>query len=182
MNSSRIQKMTLSAMFLALGLLLPFLTGQMREIGNMLLPMHIPVLLCGLICGWQCGLAVGFVVPILRSTVFGMPMMYPMAIGMAFELSTYGAVVGYLYGKSKWKCVVSLYRSMILAMISGRIVWGLCSVVLLGIKSKTFTVQAFLAGAILNAIPGILLQLILIPTIMVALGRAKLIPFSKYHI
>ncbi len=182
MKNNRIQKLTLSAMFLALGLVLPFLTMQMREIGSMLLPMHIPVMLCGLICGWQWGMAVGFVVPILRSAVFGMPMMYPMAIGMAFELAAYGFVVGYLYGKSKWKCLVSVYCSMLPAMVLGRIVWGLCSLVLLGIKNKTFTIRAFLAGAVFNAIPGILLQLVLIPAIMVAFGRAKLVPFSKSRI
>lgn len=180
MKNNNIQKLTLSAMFLAIGIVLPFLTGQIREIGNMLLPMHIPVLLCGLICGWQYGLAVGFVMPILRSVMFGMPMMYPMAIGMAFELAAYGLVIGFVYGKSKWKCIIALYKAMIAAMIAGRVVWGLASMVLLGVKGQTFTLQAFLAGAFLNAIPGMILQLVLIPMIMVALGRAKLVPFSKH--
>ncbi len=178
MKNSNVQKLTLSAMFLALGMILPFMTGQIREIGNMLLPMHIPVLLCGLICGWQYGLAVGLVLPILRSMAFGMPPMYPIAIGMAFELATYGFVIGFLYGKSRWKCIIALYKSMITAMIAGRCVWGLASMILLGVKGQAFTMQAFLAGAFFNAIPGILLQLILIPVIMVALGRAKLVPFS----
>ncbi len=181
LKNNKIQKLALSAMFLALGYVLPFVTGQIREIGNMLLPMHIPVLLCGLICGWQYGLAVGFIAPLLRSITIGMPVMYPMAIRMAFELATYGFVIGYLYGKSRWKCVVALYRSMLMAMIAGRVVWGLASIVLLGIKGNTFTLQMFLTGSVLNAIPGIILQLVLIPAIMVALGRAKFISFSVHH-
>ncbi len=175
------KKITLSAMFMALGLILPFLTGQIQQFGNMMLPMHFPVFLCALICGWQYGLAVGFILPFLRYALFGMPMIYPMGIAMAFELATYAFVAGYLYGHSRWKCIVSLYRSMIIAMISGRLVWGLVEVILLGMGGKAFTWQMFLAGAFLNAIPGIILQLVLIPAIMVALNKAGLVHFQKEH-
>lgn len=179
---TNIKKMTLSAMFLALGLMLPFLTGQIPQVGNMLLPMHIPVLLCGLICGWQFGAAIGFMTPLLRSMIFGMPMLYPMAIGMAFELMTYGLVIGLVYGLSKWKCIFSLYRAMITAMIAGRIVWGIAQIVLLGIRGNSFTMQAFAAGALFNAIPGMIIQLTLIPAIMVALGKAHLVEFGRKRI
>ncbi len=171
--------LTLSAMFLAIGLLLPFLTGQIPEIGNMLLPMHIPVLLCGLICDWKHGLAVGFITPLLRSLLFGRPVLYPSAIAMAFELATYGAVVGILYAISNWKCIVSLYRSLIGAMIAGRLVFGAVKMILLGIKGNAYTWSAFIADAFLEAIPGIIIQLILIPAIMVALDKAKLVKFTK---
>ena len=173
------KKITLSAMFMALGLILPFLTGQIQQFGNMMLPMHFPVFLCALICGWQYGLAVGFILPFLRYALFGMPMIYPMGIAMAFELATYAFVAGYLYGHSRWKCIVSLYRSMLIAMVSGRLVWGLVEVILLGMGGKAFTWQMFLAGAFLNAIPGIILQLVLIPAIMVALNKAGLVHFHK---
>lgn len=173
-----VRKLALSAMFLALGLVLPFLTGQIPQIGNMLLPMHIPVLLCGLICGWQYGGAVGLVCPLLRCALFQAPPM-PMAIAMTFELAAYGAVVGFLYGRSKWKCVVALYRSLLIAMVAGRVVWAAARVVLAGLGKVPFGWQAFLSGAVLTAIPGVILQLILIPTIMVALDRAKLVPFTK---
>lgn len=76
--------MVLSAMFIAIGLVLPFFTGQVPQIGNMLLPMHIPVLLCGLICGWKYGILVGFILPLLRHTIFGMPILFPTGIAMAF--------------------------------------------------------------------------------------------------
>ena len=118
MMEKAVKKVTLSAMFMVIGIVLPFLTGQIRQIGTMLLPMHLPVFLCGLICGWQYGAVVGFVLPLLRSMIFGMPQMYPMALAMAFELATYGFVAGLLYGKSRWKCIRALYRALILAMVA----------------------------------------------------------------
>ncbi len=174
----QIRKLTLSGMFLAIGLALPFLTGQIPQIGSMLLPMHIPVLLCGLICGWQYGGVVGLVMPLMRNLLFGMPPM-PNAISMAFELAAYGLIIGLLYSRSKRKCVFSLYRSMLIAMLAGRAVWGVAQALILGLNGSGFTVKMFMAGAFLNAIPGIILQLILIPAIMVALDRAKLVPFTK---
>lgn len=178
-RKNQLVNLTLAAMFLAIGLLLPLLTGQIKQIGNMLLPMHIPVILCGLICGWQYGLAVGFVTPLLRCAIFGMPMLFPTAISMAFELAAYGFVVGFLYFHSRWKCVVALYRCMIIAMLSGRVVWGIVQACLLGLGGKKFTFGAFIAGAFIDAIPGIILQLILIPSIMIALNRTGLVRFSN---
>lgn len=179
MKNTHIKKMVLSAMFIAIGIVLPFLTGQISLIGNMMLPMHIPVLLCGLICGWQYGLSVGFILPILRSFWLGMPRMYPTAISMALELATYGFVIGFLYSSAKWQCTRSLYRCMLIAMVSGRVVWGVAQVMLLGIGTNGFTLQAFISGAFTNAVPGIVIQLVLIPAIMVALNKAKLVPFRK---
>lgn len=179
MKNKELKNIILSALFISIGLILPFFTGQMREIGKMLLPMHIPVILCGFICGWQYGLIVGGGLPLLRSLLFGMPIMYPNAVAMAFELATYGVVVGFLYSRSEHKCIKSVYASMILAMISGRIVWGITEVILLGIGANGFTLKMFIAGAFLEAVPGIILQLVLIPIILVALRKAKLIPLSE---
>ena len=179
MKNKSVKNITLSAMFMAIGIVLPFLTGQIQVIGNMLLPMHIPVFLCGLICGWQYGLAVGLCLPLLRSVLFAMPPMYPVAIAMAFELATYGLVAGLIYSRSRWQCVISLYRSIIVAMLAGRAVWGLSEILLLGLRGNAFTWQAFAAGAFLNAIPGIIIQLIFIPIIMVALNRTGLVKFKK---
>lgn len=175
MNKS-IRKLVLAGLFLALGLILPFITGQIPSIGNMLLPMHIPVLLCGLICGWKYGLVVGFVVPLLRSALFTMPPMFPIAISMAFELATYGLVSGLLYqllSESRYRIILSLVG----AMIDGRIVWGIVSYFLFGISGSQFTLEIFIAGAFLNAIPGIIIQLILIPIIVSALERVNLIEY-----
>lgn len=172
------KKLILPAMFIAIGLILPFFTGQIPQIGQMLLPMHIPVLLCGFICGWQSGAVVGFVLPLLRSMLFGAPAFYPMATGMAFELMTYGLAAGLLYSMSKWKCLLALYRSLVIAMLAGRAVWGLAQTIQMGVFGSGFSLQMFLAGAFINAIPGILAQLILIPVIMLALGRTGLVPFQ----
>ena len=174
-----IKNMTLAAMFLAMGMVLPFFTGQIPQIGSMLLPMHIPVFLCGLICGWQYGAIVGFVLPPLRYAVFGMPVLFPTGIAMAFELLTYGLVSGLLYKLSRWQCIVALYRCLIAAMVAGRIVWGFVEIILLGMTQNGFTWQMFMTGAFLNAIPGICLQLILIPGVMVALNRTGLVKFRK---
>ena len=178
-SDTKIKNLTFSAMFLALGMVLPFLTGQIPQIGNMLLPMHIPVLLCGLICGWQYGALVGLILPLLRYAVFGMPKLFPTGISMSFELLTYGLVVGWLYMHSKWHCIRALYRCLLIAMVCGRVVWGIVQWILLGASGTGFTVEMFLAGAVLNAIPGIVLQLILIPAAMLALHRTGLVPFSQ---
>lgn len=174
-----VKKLVLAGMFLALGMILPFITGQVPQIGNMLCPMHIPVLLCGFICGWQYGLVVGFITPLLRSFMFGMPPVYPTAIVMAFELMTYGFLSGFLYEHSRWQCVKALYRCQILAMLGGRVVWGVAQMILLGFNGSGFTLQMFLAGAFLNALPGIVLQLVLIPSIMVSLNKAGVVRFRR---
>ena len=177
--NNNMKNMTLTAMFLAIGMVLPIFTGQIPQLGSMLLPMHLPVFLCALICGWKYGLSMAFVLPILRSVVFGMPPLYPTALSMAFELSTYAVVAGLLYEKSRWQCIKALYCCLFTAMIAGRVVWGIVQSVLLGIIGNTFTLQAFIGGALFNAVPGILLQLVLVPAIMVALDRTKVLPFKK---
>ena len=178
MNMTKTHKMTVSAMLFALGLVLPFLTGQIPQIGQMLCPMHIPVFLCGLICGWPWGDAVGFLLPLVRSVLFGMPVIFPNGIAMAFELATYGLVAGLIYFRKGYFCLRSCYVALITAMIAGRVVWGLARCVLLGFGG-TFTWKMFVAGALLNAIPGIILHLILVPGVMLALGRTGLVPFEK---
>ena len=179
--SKTTKNMTLSAMFLAIGMVLPFLTGQIPQIGNMMLPMHIPVLLCGVICGWQYGAALGFILPLIRYMVFGMPVLFPTGIAMAFEMLTYGLVIGLVYSLSRWKCIVSLYRALISALIAGRVVWAVAQMILLGVSGGAFTMKMFLAGAFLNAVPGIIIQLVLIPAVMVALGRTGMVQFHSHH-
>ena len=171
--NDRGMKMVFSALYLAIALVLPFMTGQIPQIGAMLSPMHIPVLLCGFVCGWQWGMAVGLIVPILRSLLFGMPAMYPTAIAMTFELAAYGIISGLMYRalpKKTW----SIYVSLITAMIGGRLVWGAARFALAGLSGTEFPMSAFLAGAVINAVPGIILHIVLIPVLVKALERAKL--------
>lgn len=171
-------QLVLGALFLALALILPFLTGQIPEIGSMLCPMHLPVLLAGFVCGGPVAAVVGFAAPLLRFLMFGMPPIYPMGISMAFELLTYGLVSGVMYRHVfKKRNPVSVYVSLITAMAAGRVVWGVARLVLAGIggQAGSFTFAAFIAGAVTTAIPGIIVQLVLIPVIVLALKKAKLI-------
>lgn len=179
MKSKEIKNITLSAMFLGLALVLPFLTGQIQVIGKALLPMHLPVLLCGLICGWQYGAVIGFITPIMRSLLFGMPPLYPTALAMSFELAAYGFFVGFLFFHAKWQCIKSLYRCLLIAMVAGRAVSGLANIILLGVKGISYTLSAFIAAYFTSAIPGIILQLTLIPAVMLLLNRTHLVPFRK---
>ena len=96
MKNKIIFNISFSGIMVALGMILPFLTGQIPEFGNMLCPMHIPVFICGLVCGWKYGLVVGFIIPLLRSSIFGMPPIYPTAVSMSIELATYGFISGLL--------------------------------------------------------------------------------------
>ncbi len=172
MKSTNIKNIILCAIFIAIGIILPFFTGQVPEIGNALLPMHLPVLLCGIICGPRYGALVGFITPIMRSLMFGMPPIFPTATAMAFELAAYAIVIGIVYNLLKGKRFQT-YIALISSMICGRIVWGAVTFVLLGVSGSAFSFEAFLAGAILSAIPGIILQLILVPLIIIVLKSAK---------
>ena len=161
-----VRRLTLSAIFLAMGIVLPLFTAQIKEIGDSLLPMHIPVMLCGILCGPKYGLMVGIMLPFIRSVTFGMPPLYPNAIWMALELATYGLVIGIMYLKKEEKSQGWLLASLVTSMLAGRVVWGMSKAILLGIGKKAFTIQAFIVGGFLDAIPGIILQLILIPLII----------------
>lgn len=174
-----IHKLVFSAMFVAIGIVLPFLTGQIQQIGGMLLPMHLPVFLCGLICGWQYGAVVGLILPLFRSLLFAMPPLYPTAIGMAVELAAYGLIAGLIYHLLKRQNVLSVYIAMLPAMLGGRAAWGISQILLLGIRGNAFTWQMFFSGAFLNAVPGILLQLLLIPAIMSSLHLTGLLKFKQ---
>ena len=165
-----VHKLTLSAMFLALAFVMPFLTGQIPQIGSMLCPMHIPVLLCGFFCGAPFGLLVGFIAPLLRSFVLGMPPMFPTAFCMAFELAAYGFVTGWLHSKLPKK-KTSVYISLLCAMIIGRLIWGTVMFCCMGFDPAKFGFAAFMSGAVLNAVPGIVLQIVLIPVLVIALEK-----------
>lgn len=168
------KKLVLAGLFLALGLVMPFITGQIPDIGNMLLPMHISVLLCGYVCGWQYGLIVGAITPLLRSVLFGTPFLFPRALCMAFELGAYGLIVGLMYGKMRHK-KFEIYISLLVAMLSGRLIWGIVAMVVHGLIGMDFGLSYFMAEALFNAIPGIILQLTLVPALIYSLEKAKLL-------
>lgn len=174
-NKNFIIKLAITGLCLAICWLLPLLTGQIQRIGNMLNPMHLPVILCGFLCGPWFGLVLGFVAPLTRSLIFSMPPLFPTAFAMAFELAAYGFLTGLFYRLFPKKNGY-LYLSQILAMLGGRVVWGLVQFALMAAGQTDFSFAAFLAGAFTNAIPGIVLQIILIPLLVMVLKKAKLMP------
>ena len=164
-QNNKKKKIILSALFIAIGVILPFFTMQVPAIGNMLLPMHIPVILCGFICGGPYGLIVGVLTPIIRSLLIGMPVMVPTAVCMAIELGTYGLLTGILYQKVRDR-KGGIYISLIISMLAGRIVWGVASFFIYQLLGNAFTWKIFAMQAFMNAIPGIILQLLLIPLLV----------------
>lgn len=177
-----ILNISLSGIFLALGIVLPFLTGQIPEIGSMLCPMHIPVLICGFICGYKYGLIVGFITPLLRSFIFSMPPLYPAAIVMAFELAGYGLVTGILHHffiKINKNNIATKYTTLISAMIAGRLIWGIVRFIIACIdETIPLTLNIFISASFITAWPGIIIQLILIPAIITALEKSGVITYQ----
>lgn len=166
-----VKNLCLSAVCLALCMVLPFLTGQIPQIGSALSPMHIPVLMCGLLCGWPYGLAVGFIAPLLRFLLFGMPPLMPTGLAMMFELAAYGAISGLLLRLLPRK-LPFLYVSLIGAMLGGRVIWGIARFILGLAVGPAFTLSAFLSGAFISAIPGIICHILLVPPVVVGVRRA----------
>ena len=164
---SPLRKLTFSAMFLALAMVLPFLTGQIPQVGALLSPMHIPAFLCGLVCGPLWGCAVGFVSPLLRFLIFA-------AIPMAFELAVYGAAAGLLYGifdRLLGKKIPSLYAALVIAMLVGRVVNALVKSAVLGLSGSEFSLFVIFLELFTGTWAGIVLQLVVIPPLVVLLER-----------
>ncbi|MBO5040901.1 MAG: ECF transporter S component [Clostridia bacterium] len=163
-------KMIFAALFLALAYVMPFLTGQIPKLGSMLCPMHVPILLCGFICGWQWGLVIGLIAPLMRSLTLGMPPLFPVAVCMAAELAAYGAFSGLMH-RALPKKKPYIYCSLLLAMVVGRLIWGAAMFACIGMNGGSFTLSAFLSGAVINAVPGIIVQIVLVPILVMLLER-----------
>ena len=154
--------------------LLPMLTFQNQQLGSMFSLMHIPVFVAGFACGWPLGLAVGLAAPLLRSVMFGMPPLFPMAVAMSCELAVYGAAAGALY-RALPRRKPMIYAALIGAMLAGRAVFGCAMALLLGATGSSYTWGAFLASAFTNAVPGIVCHILLVPLIVMALEKARLV-------
>jgi len=166
------QRLALASFFMALGIVLPFLTGQIPEIGARLLPMHIPILLCGFFCGWKYGFGVGLITPIFRSLLFTTPPLYPVAVSMSFELAAFGLITGLLYALLPKK-IGYIYVALVAAMIGGRAIAGIVNTVLYSTLNRPYSLQIFITASFVNALPGILLQLAIIPIIVKTLIKIQ---------
>lgn len=168
LKKASVSRLIYAAVCLALCLLLPFLTGQIPQIGQALCPMHIPVLLAGFLCGPWWAALVGVAAPLLRSVLFGSPAIFPMAVAMCFELSAYGLAAGLLYRLFPRR-PGGIYAALLCAMLIGRVTWGIAMYLLL---EGGFTWQAFVAGAFTGALPGIALHILILPPIVLALQKS----------
>lgn len=166
------KKLALAGFFIALAQVLPIITGHIPEIGSMLSPMHLPILLCGFICGPKYGALAGFASPLLKTAIYSIPPLYPIAIAMSLELMIYGLVTGLVYSYLR-KSVVSIYISLISAMVLGRVTYGIITAILLFAKGGTYSFNIFVTSTILGSLPGIILQLVLIPIVIVILDRKR---------
>ena len=178
---SSVKKTVITAMFIALGIVLPLLFHMIPYAlaGRTLLPMHIPVLMAGLIVGPFYGFFAGLITPLLSSMTTGMPAAGVTLYGMMIELSVYGAVSGlvmkFVFTR---RLTVDLYISMIIAMIVGRVAAGIAYAFIL--FNGTYLFAIWLSSYFTTSIPGIILQIVFIPSIVVTLERAGLIP-KRYH-
>ncbi|MBQ2774960.1 MAG: ECF transporter S component [Clostridia bacterium] len=173
-NTVAIKKIVITAFCIALCVILPLAFHTVHNAGKVFCPMHIPVLLCGLICGWPFGMLCGFVGPLLSSLITGMPLM-SLLPSMMLELAVYGAVTGFLMKVVHTKSTyVNLYISLISAMLSGRLVSGIANALIFSAGSYSF--DAWITASFVTSLPGLIIQLAIIPTIVVTLKKAHLIP------
>ena len=173
MKMSYIKRLTITALCVALCVVLPMAFHMIPNAGSVMLPMHIPVLLCGLVCGWQYGLLCGLLGPLVSSILTGMP---PMAVlpGMMVECGMYGCVGGLMMERIRTGSLYAdLYISLPVAMLAGRVISGVVKALIL---TPGLSIAAWATASFITALPGIAVQLILLPTLIVALTRAGLIP------
>lgn len=184
-RKSGLYSLLVTAILLAVGIVLPFLTGNVQVLGQAISPLHIPVLICGLTCGWGWGMGLGIVLPLLRSVLFGMPPLVPVAIPMAFEMAAYGALCGLLYpmlrkkmSKAYWAMLIAMVIAMVIAMLAGRLVGGAAKAVVMGIQGNAYTFQAFVTAYFVNTAVGAVIHLIVVPLVVTALEKARLSPLG----
>ncbi len=171
---TQVKKAIITAVCMALCVVLPLAFHAVPNAGIIYLPMHIPVLLCGLICGWSFGLACGVVGPLLSNLLTGMP---PMAVlpAMIVELAVYGIITGLcMFLIRTRKLHADLYISLIIALLTGRIVAGIAKALIFAAGSMTMATWA--TSYFVTSLPGIIIQLALVPGIVFALEKARLIP------
>ena len=177
-KQSAILNLTISAMLLALAMFLPFLTGQIPQFGRMLSPLHIPAMLAGFILPLPWAVSLAFIIPIVRSLIFSMPPMVPMAVTMAFELATYALVIGLIY-KRPAKSYFSILIALIPAMVIGRIVYALVFFIVMSLTAGTFNLSVVITGLTVEGLPGVIVQLLIVPPIVFAVEKAGLYRSNK---
>ena len=186
-SSKKTYCLVITGILLAVGLVLPFLTGQIQAVAKVISPLHIPVLICGLCCGWKWGLGLGVVLPLLRSLLFGMPPFPASALPMAFELAVYGLITGLIYAallknKKGGSHLPKIYLALVPAMILGRLAGGAAKALFIsaGIigSSSPYTFAAFFSAYFASTAVGAVIHLILVPAVVLAIEKAGLSPMT----
>ena len=161
---NKIKQLTLAAMCLSIGVIMPQALHAIPDAGNMFLPMHIPTMLCGFLCGPIFGLLVGLLSPLLSHFVFSMPPVIMLG-QMIVELGVYGFVIGFLNQKINIKKkVIKQYFILIIAMVMGRVVYGVLNALLF--KAGNYSFSIWLTAAFITGLPGIIVQLIFVPILV----------------
>lgn len=165
MKKNNVIDLAAAALCVALGILIPSVFHLFGQAGATFCPMHIPVIICGMVCGWKYGGLCGLIVPLLSFLIIGMPPIYPTGVSMMLELCAYGVLAGLLYKR------FNVFISLIGAMIGGRVIYGLTNLILMGLANTTYSIRTFLTAAFVTALPGIVIQLIFIPALIVLLEQ-----------
>lgn len=173
-NNRTIKHMILASLFIALGIVLPFLTGSNQQLGSVFLLMHLPILIAGLVLGFKYGFLVGLITPILRSLLVGMPPLFPFAVTMMFELAAYGFLIGLFY-KLLPKSPVYVYVSLIISLILGRIIFGIAAYIIYPLAGITFTFDQFIKAGFVTSLPGIAIQIVLVPLLFIYLKKTNVL-------
>lgn len=166
-NNSSVRNLVIAALLLAIGLVLPYVVHMFgQEAGMILDPMDLPVLLCGLLLGWRYGLGLGIILPLLSGVITGMPPIFPVAIAMAVQLGIFGLITGLLRKK------VNAFINVFIAEIIGGVVYSVVMAVLIGIAHSHFGITGPLVGTFVTGLPGIIVEIIIVPIIAGILKRA----------
>lgn len=179
MNHTSTRRLVTTALCTALGVVLPQLLHAVPNAGSVLLPMHIPVLLCGLTCGWAYGLGCGLLTPLLSHLITAMP---PAALlpAMVCELAAYGLIAGLAARLIRTgRRTADIYIQLISAMLLGRVVYGVTNA--LFFRAGAYSMEVFVTAAFVTALPGIVIQLVLLPALILLLEKAKVLenPYAK---
>ncbi|MDR7856544.1 ECF transporter S component [Tissierella sp.] len=164
---NNVKRLVIAGLLLAIGIIVPTIFHSAGLPGQTFLPMHIPVLIGGFLLPPHLALLLGMLTPILNSLITGMPALFPMAVIMIFELGIYGLVASVMYRQLRVPSIISL----IVSMIAGRVMVGVVVFVLAAFFSIQLDPMTFIIGGVTTGLPGIIIQLVLIPTLIYSIVK-----------
>lgn len=143
------------------------LTGTDAALGQILLPMHIPVLVLGFCMGPWAGLAAGALSPVISYLITGMPSLALLPCMIA-EIAAYGILAGF-FRDMRLNSVCKILSVQIL----GRLARVLTASVIMFITKKETVFLLTNLKSMIWGLPGIILQLVIVSLIIRKTGRGK---------